>query len=446
MWVALFAGIIAFLLWRSLKNPTVAIAGTFCLFGLEQWGQAKIPFLAAHGAFTNFAIGALLAISLGVQVMSGRVRLKDYPAVGYLVILLLVYAYASSLWAPRAELSAAQWVTGWPYLVCFVFIAPLLLVDTKGATAMLSTFVIVGTIVITMLLFFVKWQSRFVVIESGSLIELGNPLATAQMAGNVMLVAILCRYVRPIEPWVVLRWVVVAACIALTVKTGSRGQVLTLLIVLAVFWPMTGRNLAIWPTLGALVGVVVLGLGFSFAVQEYWGSNDVRWSEDKILSDAGGRWDMASRLLSAWWGGGPVTILAGLGNSAAFDSRIVGFYPHILTLEILAEEGLFGLLMFMAFLVIGAKEFKSAYRHAKDSPEERGILVTLAAMFTYAFLLSFKQGNLVGNVDVWMVGIFLAKYGAIIRRFNSLGSPTAETQKRRVTFGSSDLSSKLEES
>ena len=118
---------------------------------------------------------------------------------------------------------------------------------------------------------------------------------------------------------------------------------------------------------------------------------------------------MVTRLLSAWWGGGSLTILTGLGNSAAFDPRIIGFYPHILPLEILAEEGLVGFLMFMAILVIGAKEFWSAYRIVKDSPEERETLVTFSAMFTYAFLLSLKQGSLIGDADMWMILILFGK-------------------------------------
>ena len=415
MWITIFVATVLFLLWRSVKYPTVAICGTFCLFSLEQFGQAKIPFLAEHNTVTNITIGAILSLALGVQIVRGRVSLWDYPTLGYLVMTLLLYAFASSLWAPRTDLSATQWATGWPYLVCFVLLAPFLLENTKGVNLMLSTFVIVGTFVVLMLLLFVKWENRSVIIDSGRMLGLGNPLATAQMAGNIILVSILCRHVRPIEPWAVLRWIVVAACIALAVKSGSRGQVLSVLIVLMVFWPMAGKKLGLWSTLGALVGCVMLALGVSFGVDEYWGANDVRWSEGKILSDAGGRWDMVSRLLSAWWGGGPLTILTGLGNSAAFDPRIVGFYPHILPLEILAEEGLVGFLMFIAILAIGLKEFWSAYRHAGESPEERETLVALAAMFTYSFLLSLKQGSLIGDADMWMVLILFGKYAYQIK-------------------------------
>jgi hypothetical protein len=423
MWLALFAGIIAFLLWRSLKKPTVALAGAFCLFSLEQWGQAKIPYLVAHGTLTNFTIAVLLAIALVVQLVRGRLRLNYYPTFGYVVILLLVYAYISSLWSPREDLSAEQWALAWPYLVCFVLFAPLLIERTNETTAMLSTFVIVGTFSILILLFFVEWQGRWVVIKGATFG--GNPLASSQMAGSVMLVSIICQHVRPIEPWGVLRWIVVAVCIALAVKTGSRGQVLSLLIVLAIFWPMTGRKFGLWPTLAALVGCIALGWGISFAVQEFWGSNDPRWNEGKILSDAEGRWDMASRLMSAWWGGGPLTILIGLGNSAAFDPRIVGYYPHILPLEVIAEEGLIGFLMYMVILVVGVKEFRSAYLQTKDLREERETLVALAAIFTYAFLLSFKQGSLIGSPDMWMPGIFTARYGLMLKRISSLSQRTA---------------------
>ncbi|HNK51686.1 MAG TPA: hypothetical protein PKX75_21965, partial [Nitrospira sp.] len=90
-------------------------------------------------------------------------------------------------------------------------------------------------------------------------------------------------------------------------------------------------------------GCLVLGATLYIGVQWYWGAGDVRWSESKMVSDLDGRWEMAAKLLSAWWGEGPATIFGGLGNSAAFDPHIVGFYPHILPLEILAEEGVLGL-------------------------------------------------------------------------------------------------------
>lgn len=415
MWIAFFVGTIAFLIWRSIRSPSVAICGALCLFSLEQLGQAKIPFLAQHGAFTNFTIGALLLLALGLQIIRGRITVHDYPRLGYLMLLLLLYAYASSLWAPRPDLSAAQWSTGWPYLASFVLLAPLLLENTKGANLMLSTFVIVGTCVTILLLLFVKWESRYVVIETGKIVSFGNPLVTAQMAGNVALVAVLCRHLRPVEPWVVVRWLVLAASLGLAVKSGSRGQILSLLVVLTIFWPMATARRDLMRYAGVAAGCLVLGAALYMGVQWYWGAGDVRWSESKMVSDLDGRWEMAAKLLSAWWGEGPATIFGGLGNSAAFDPRIVGFYPHILPLEILAEEGVLGLGIFIAILLMAVKEFRSARRLTNDSPQEREILVVLAAMVAYAFLLSFKQGSLIGHVDMWMVVIMLGKYASQIK-------------------------------
>jgi hypothetical protein len=108
---------------------------------------------------------------------------------------------------------------------------------------------------------------------------------------------------------------------------------------------------------------------------------------------------MADKLLHHWLNasnGDPTVLLIGLGNSASFSQRIIGFYPHMMVPEILGEEGLLGLGFFCSAVWMSIYTTRSAYRLSIEDPVQRGILATLAASFTFAFLLSFKQGSLVG--------------------------------------------------
>ena len=407
--------IVGFLFYGSLKNPTTAVAGTLLLFGLEQWGQAKIPILAANSSFTNYIIGSIVATALIVQFLKRKIKIRGYPIAGYLVTFFFLYAYTSSLWAPNVEVSAAQWWKAWPYIITFVICAPFLTGDTPEIEKMLENFILLGFILTLLLLFTVSWENRGVLIEYGSARSIGNPLATAQMAGNVIIAAVLGKNLSPIKPWEIVRWVVVVACIALAVKAGSRGQVISLIIILSLFWAINQRKLSFRTIFSTLAGCTLIGLIIGLFIQEFWGAENVRWSQEQMTKDVSGRFDMALRLLSIWWKGNFFTIIFGLGNSASFDSRIIGIYPHIVPLEILGEEGLLGFLLYILILALVVKSFIKSYFFTRDFPNERMVVVTIAAMLVYAFFLTLKQGNLIGNMDMWMLCIFLLRYGVIVK-------------------------------
>jgi len=111
------------------------------------------------------------------------------------------------------------------------------------------------------------------------------------------------------------------------------------------------------------------------------------------------RWQGAQKLLSVWWNqatGDPLVFFAGLGNSAAFSPKIIGFYPHVLAAEVLGEEGLLGTLLYLGILACFVLRFKEGLRVARIGTHSRNVVVTAAGIFLFAFLLSFKQGSLVG--------------------------------------------------
>ena len=122
-----------------------------------------------------------------------------------------------------------------------------------------------------------------------------------------------------------------------------------------------------------------------------------------------GRLEQAFRLTRLWYGT-PETLLFGLGNSASFDSRILGIYPHFVPLEVLAEEGVIGFTIFLLILFLASKVVLQCYRYAQRFPSERPIIACLIATFFYSLLLALKQGSLLGNLELFMFGILLGKY------------------------------------
>ena len=147
-----------------------------------------------------------------------------------------------------------------------------------------------------------------------------------------------------------------------------------------------------------------------------------------------GRLEQALILVHHWYGS-PETILFGLGNSASFDPRVLGMYPHFVPLEILAEEGLVGFLAFLLILFVTGQNVAHCLRAIRDAPSERPLLAALAAMFLYALLLALKQGSLLNNLELFMFAILIGNY----RAFLSVSKPIDPARRFRTTLDHNSL-------
>ena len=412
MGIAAYAAIAGSLFIALWKYPAVALAGVLCMFGLEQWGQATTTFFAQHHAATNFMIGGILILALVIQgVRKGFSIFAGYPTVGWLTLALFLYAFTSTQWAPRPDISLDLWAKGWPYLVTFLVLSPLVVTETKDLRSAYTALLLIGGSLSILLLFFVKWETRRIVLDHG----LGNPLAVAAMAGMVVLIAILADPWPQSKLWLPAKWVLVALCLALVVKSGSRGQLLGVVVLSAVCWPISRGMGSSRQFIGWILLLLFFGGITTWAMQEFWAEQETyyaggnRWSEQAMQGAMSGRLDQALLLVGLWYST-PETVLFGLGNSASFDPRILGIYPHFVPLEILAEEGLIGFTLFLLTLFVTARNALRCYRHVQGIPSERPLFAVLIATFLYALLLALKQGNLLGNLELFLFGIVLGKY------------------------------------
>jgi len=48
-----YLGIFGLLVVYTLRKPAFGLAAALCMFVIEQWGQAKVAFVASHGSLTN---------------------------------------------------------------------------------------------------------------------------------------------------------------------------------------------------------------------------------------------------------------------------------------------------------------------------------------------------------------------------------------------------------
>lgn len=406
--VATYVFIAVILVVAIYRAPVIAIAPVLCMFGLEQWAQAMSPFFTRFNTVTNLLVGALVVFGLTLMFLRGRDISLSYSAAGWLVLLLFFYAFTSLLWAPNPDMVMHLWSSRLPYIMITLVLAPLLINSVSDAQKMCWSVLLLGAPLVIMVLIFVDWEGRGIVLAGGAETATGatgNPLALSQMAGYVAFAAIFLSGLKAAPLYRVLRWLLVAVCLMVVVKSGSRGQFFGILFIAAFFLvfslPSKGMRGAFWGTVG--LGALFILAGWALA---NFAETD-RWDSDEMEAASAGRWDSASALLGHWYTS-PGVFFFGLGNSAAFD--LIGYYPHVTALEIVAEEGVVGFVLFLAIIYLATRGLIRGYKTIKHDEANRGALLTLGCWFCFELFLSFKQGSMLGGLLLFLFAINLSKY------------------------------------
>jgi hypothetical protein len=409
--LAIYCGVVAILLAGSVRRPAFALGAFLCMFGLEQWGATKIGFIASHGSFTNYLAVVIVMMAFGLRLFQrGGLRLINGP-VHVLVILLYAYAAATLLWTPAYATAMEEWHAQAPYLLISVIFLPLLIQSPTDAGEGLRGTVIPGAILAAALAFLVQWGYRRIEsdVSAGDAILL--PLAIAQLGAVVFIIAVLYLRWRGISALVAMA--LVAISVILVIKTGSRGQLISMFLSAMLCIPIArGWSLS----RGTILGLVGAGL----AVIAIWtllpdlsnllSMEQGRFDTDRAVVDYEQRMDAADRLLDAYLGSGILGLLFGLGNSASFAPQVVGFYTHIVPIEILCELGLVGFSLFVAILGLTARamlRFASLLAVPQIGPETRRVVACLSALAVIELLLSFKEGSLVRDVNLFLFPILI---------------------------------------
>jgi len=415
MWVIIiYTTILACTFLATLKYPSTALAALLCLYGLKQWAQSVNTFFMLHGTLTNYLVGGIVITALVVMSVSKKTIFSSYPTVGWLTIALFLYSFVSIQWAADSDISYKVWAVEFPYIITVVLLGPLLICSSKSLSESLLALLPLGTLLVLFLLFTSNWTYRGIEIKGahGQIFQ-GNPLAIAEMAGYVMSAVTLQNFRGKWRSWQVLRWLVVAACLALAAKSGSRGQFFTMIFATALFLPFSRKVGNPLHFLMLLAGVGVLAILGDWAFHAFSVTGDIRWKSVNIENDFYGRFNTAARLLNIWWES-PPAILFGLGNSASFNPRIIGFYPHVVPLEILGEEGLLGFFLFLGIIILTIKSIVRTFVLARSDIKRRGLIAVLSAIFTIEFILSFKQGSMIGSPFLFCFIILLGKYELLV--------------------------------
>ncbi len=396
--LGIYIALLLSLLLGTLYRPAIGLAILACIQVLDFWGQLSSPWLAENGKFTNLYMVGLIVMGLLRAQQITHEKTHGIPWVQVLVIFFWIEAGISLYWSPAFTQGVGEWGKYWPYMMLHAGLAPLLIRRPIDLQHGLSAVLVLGAVLAILVDVFVRWDQRFVVSFYNPNEKFWNALAFAQMAGYVTIAAVLLNH-RKSWFWGLLKGVAIASCVVLVVKSGTRGQFVLMAALPIAFLPMS-RPLGSMKTYVSGVLLVACLASASIFAYDSFTQQDERWSSGRFESDWELRVMMANKLLHHWVNasnGDPTVLLIGLGNSASFSHRIIGFYPHMMVPEILGEEGLLGLGLFGLALWMSIGTTRRAYRLAKEDPVQRGILATLAASFTFAFILSFKQGSMASS-------------------------------------------------
>lgn len=415
------AGIVGLLLvwltFMSRKHPGIALGLVWCLYAMEQVLQAGFSFFVARGSLINISVFgvacfATLTVALRTKMFSG-IRMPREALCALLLFLLVV---CSVVWAPVPANSFRRLKDVAPYLLQFLILAPLCVLHRDQLEKAINVLVYFGLFVLIGLAL-CPIINRGIVIDAGSSRTQrldANPLAVSSFAGYVILAAVFKIY--GVKTKNKMRLLLHAAIVALGLfvlaRSGSRGQVVAVVISLVIWLPVTARVAANRSSVLAF-GTVFMVCGALY----YFVSNgaDVgRWQSHHLENHTVGRLDGAFRLLQFWYDAGPVYWLIGLGSSASWDT--VGGYPHVVPLEVIGEHGILGFGIFTAFCMATAFGGWSVLRQDNLEVGDRVNLGLVLALCTFQFALSFKQGSLIGSPALFGYGITAGWFSVYLKK------------------------------
>ncbi len=423
--LAMLVTVMAVLVIATVAQPGLSFAAPFLLVGLDQLGATAHPVFAANSVLMNFFVAGLVAFGVIYRVLRGHISQMRISAVWALVITLYGYAWVTLVWAPpmpdltgNAAYVPNRLATFLPYFTLYVVLAPLLLQRVSHLRSPLQFLLIMLFLVLVGLVVFGEFhpEKRGLVVAGTD--DRTSPLPLASFAGLAILGAILLRTNKFEKVLGILRLAVILLALIAIIGTGTRGQLFMALVVAIVVWPLSREQALPGRYAKGVLGLVVLlfavWIAFEIAVdvQGYrWkvGSEaDVGRTQSTMYGRATAQLEMIGAVLSMWQKN-PATILFGVGNSGSFSLLPFHFYPHNVPLEVLAEEGLLGFVLYCSVLVLTYRSFRRLLVRFRGDSVAIGNICFLFSVCFFYFLVTLKDGSLVSMAHyVFFPAIVLA--------------------------------------
>lgn len=424
-------------LCASLRRTGYVFGLLLSCYPLELILLATNAFFASHGALFNVMSALVLVAAL---LFNNRRRQENprlfVPDGARLVYLLYGLSYCSFMWTSAPLETTDHLIRNLPYVVVFVLLGPYCLSSLRDFHAATVSLVVVGILTLSILLL-LPWSGRSVLIlnpATGAL-EAGPPLAIANLAGNVLITSLLFSFrdVRANRVWSVIKWAVAVLCIVAILRTGARGQMIALVPVLCLFYPLstTTRH-----STRRVVGILALGCLalITIALMDAYAPITHRWDRSsafRLHTSWEERFLLSRTMLVNWYSADLLGLLFGLGAASSF--HYLNIYPHNVTLEILAELGLFGFAVWLAILYSCMHSATRILRSTRELEVLRETGCVFIALLSYSLILSFKQGSMLTNIELFVLAISLMRLDYRINESTKSRSISQSTSRRYAT-------------
>lgn len=393
------------------------------MFAFEQVLQSNSSLFVSRGSLVNIVVGLVICLAMAWTFINRNGSIFVTSSYWW-TLALFVYSYSTFWWWSdfRGTWHYDEWMRNLPYLITVLFMGALLVQDAAGLRRALIATLCLGIILSLNMAFFSTWDGRGLEMAyAGRHTITSSVLSLAQVGGYVAVIASLLSFER-LRFWWLIKWAVVGLGLYLTFQTASRGQTLALVATVLVCAPISDGNISRRSVLNGIVALSAIAICLYFVLPIV---DTGRWQQSAVESGVNFRIAMMQTLWTAYTQATPVHWLFGLGASASFP--IAGFYIHNVPVEVLCEEGVLGLILFVGALWIPVNRFLTVVRrpiqNANDR-SQRNSLVVIFALLIFEFLLLNKQGSLYSGQNLFLFAIILqARADQMINQYKMSQSP-----------------------
>lgn len=396
-------------------RPAWTLVLLYVMFALEVSLQSGIAVFRSMPALANIIVGGVTLLATFVTVPRMRRPMNGYFTATYLcLVAILIWSIVSLIWSPAEPLALNMGSNiireGWPYFVVYVVLAPLLIDSIEDWRRSCTLMLVAGTLVVVSIIaspeFSIKGGRIGTVIEGA---DRTSPLAIAQMGGMLAIFGALSAGGRVSGLQTAIRVTAFVCGALLALFSGTRGQAVFAIGIVAIFLPMSRQLRSIGSYISTVIVATILGAVALVAFNIVMGQTDTdRWQSGAVADATNIRMYNAVELLRAF-AASPVAWVIGLGFNAfsAVTSEAVQGYSHNFYVDVLCEEGIPAFTLLVIAFVKTIKASRALFRRYARIPEERSAVAILVAMFAYQALIAAKEGNLWSTWNLFMFMIFI---------------------------------------
>jgi hypothetical protein len=399
-----------------LFRPHWAFLLVVAMYVLEQVLQSYFQFFVNHGSAFQFIVGGLVGFAIVMRSMRREPIASGYNNAGtWLMLGQFGLWLVGMLYSMAPDAAMENLKEAWPYLTLYIILLPFLIIDLEDFSRFLTGLMIVGSIIALLILFnpLSSYHYGRLVLDLGmrgaNRDSYGNPLAVAELGGMLSLVAALVKPRFQTYLFSLLRVAAFVLGLGLAIGSGSRGQVLAMLVACVMFFPAARRVRDFKAFFFAAFLGAILSIGAYATFTLFIGEqNRVRWSIPLMIEDIGLRFDMAWQLIAAWLAS-PTSWFMGLGTNSwvavGGESTVQGAYVHNIAAEILGEQGLLGATVFTLAILVTIRAGYRLWRIYAHDPSMRATATLAVALGAYSLFQALKQGTITSGQPFfwWLV-------------------------------------------